>query len=405
MTTFIYKAIGADGELVEAVKDADNELLLVQSLQQDGLMLVSVAPAKSRPLYWLLPNRKAATLPQKDIGLFTRELATLLASGLPLDRSLTVLMDLTEDNEKLQRMIGDVLVQVKSGTSLAQALDSQTNVFSGFYLNMIRAGEMGGSLETVLSRLSVYLDDSKELKDTVTTALIYPAFLMLMSVASLLGLLTFVIPQFITMFENAGKELPLSTQFVIAVAAWLQSYWWVLLIMAFGCYSYFKYQFADSERRLIWDGRLLKIPIVGNIILSMETANFTRTLGTLLANGVNILTGLSIVQGTVGNQVLAGVLTKAEDSLKQGKSMASALIESDKFPLLVVQLIKMGEETGKLEEMLMRAAVIYDKQLRVTINRMLALLEPAVIVTLGFLIGGIIYSVLSAILSVNDLAI
>jgi general secretion pathway protein F len=405
MTTFIYKAIGADGELVEAVKDADNELLLVQSLQQDGLMLVSIAPAKSRPLYWLLPNRKAATLPQKDIGLFTRELATLLASGLPLDRSLTVLMDLTEDNEKLQRMIGDVLVQVKSGTSLAQALDSQTNVFSGFYLNMIRAGEMGGSLETVLSRLSVYLDDSKELKDTVTTALIYPAFLMLMSVASLLGLLTFVIPQFITMFENAGKELPLSTQFVIAVAAWLQSYWWVLFIMAFGCYSYFKYQFADSERRLIWDGRLLKIPIVGNIILSMETANFTRTLGTLLANGVNILTGLSIVQGTVGNQVLAGVLTKAEDSLKQGKSMASALIESDKFPLLVVQLIKMGEETGKLEEMLMRAAVIYDKQLRVTINRMLALLEPAVIVTLGFLIGGIIYSVLSAILSVNDLAI
>jgi general secretion pathway protein F len=175
--------------------------------------------------------------------------------------------------------------------------------------------------------------------------------------------------------------------------------------MAFGCYSYFKYQFADSERRLIWDGRLLKIPIVGYIILSMETANFTRTLGTLLANGVNILTGLSIVQGTVGNQVLAGVLTKAEDSLKQGKSMASALIESDKFPLLVVQLIKMGEETGKLEEMLMRAAVIYDKQLRVTINRMLALLEPAVIVTLGFLIGGIIYSVLSAILSVNDLAI
>ena len=404
MATFIYKAITADGEMVEAVADAASEKLLVQALQQDGYMPVSITPAKSKPFYWLFSGAKSARLPQKDVTLLTRELATLLEAGLPLDRSLNVLIELTEDNERLNHLLAEILEKVKAGSTLADALESQANVFSGFYLNMIRAGELGGNLESVLARLSVYLEESQELKDTVSTALIYPAFLMVMSLASLLGLLTFVVPQFITMFESAGKELPVSTQVVVAMADWLQSYWWLLLLIFASVYGYMKYQFADAQKRVVWDARLLALPLVGDIIRNLETASFSRTLGTLLANGVPILTALSIAQNTVANQVLAAVLSNAVDSLKQGNGMTIALADSNQFPALSVQLLKMGEETGKLEEMLMRVAVIYDKQLRLMVNRMLALLEPAVIVSLGLMIGGIIYSILSAILSVNDLA-
>ncbi|MGR9073884.1 MAG: type II secretion system F family protein, partial [Gammaproteobacteria bacterium] len=303
METYIYKAVNSDGEVVEAVKDAVSEQALIIALQQEGYMPLSIAPAKSRPFYWLFSGTMSSRLPQKDVALFTRELATLLESGLPLDRSLVILMELVEGNEKLHRLINQVLEKVKSGASLADALESQTGVFSGFYLNMIRAGELGGSLESVLARLAVYLEQSRELKETVTTALIYPAFLVVMALGSLFALLTFVVPQFVSMFESAGKELPVSTQVVIAIAGWLQSYWWALFLAAAALYSYMRFQLADSEKRKTWDRRFLDWPIVGDIILNMETANFSRTLGTLLGNGVSILTALTIVQETVRNRV------------------------------------------------------------------------------------------------------
>jgi len=411
MPAFSYKAVNGQGEVIEGIREAINEQILIATLQAEGYMPIRVVPAKPKLFSGFKLSAKRSGLAQKDLLLFTSELATLLESGLPLDKSLLVLMDLTEDNEALTKLIARVLEKVKGGAALADSLErrkspdrSRTSIFSKFYLNMIRAGEAGGSLGEVLSRLAEYLERSQELKDTVSTALIYPMILLVMSLASLFIMLTFVVPQFSEMFASAGKALPVSTQIVVGLAEWLQSYWWLLIGGAVSLSSYMKWQLADPIRKKVWDGRFLRLPLVGNIILNKETANISRTLGTLLGNGVSILSALIIVRETVDNLVLADAVQDAEDQLKQGKSMSDALLAKGVLPKMALQMIKMGEETGRLEEMLLRVATIYDKQLRVAIARMLALLEPALIISLGLMIAGIIVSILLAILSVNDLA-
>ena len=404
MPLFTYKAINNLGETEEGIRDAADEQHLIAVLQSEGYIPIRVAPASSRSFLGLGRGGKQSKLSQKDIALLTGELATLLESGLPLDKSLLVLMDLTEDNERLSKIIGRVLEKVKGGASLADSLEQQSGVFTKFYLNMIRAGEAGGGLDEVLKRLSDYLERSQELKDTVSTALIYPAILLVMSLASLFVMLTFVVPQFTEMFESAGKALPVSTQIVVGLANWLQSYWWALLGGIVFMSSYMKFQLADPIKKKVWDGRFLKLPLAGNIITNKETANISRTLGTLLGNGVSILSAMIIVRETVDNLVMAAAIADAEEQLKQGKHLSDALLEKRIFPKMAMQMIKMGEETGRLEEMLLRVATIYDKQLRVAIQRMLAFLEPVLIISLGLMIAGIIVSILLAILSVNDLA-
>lgn len=401
---FAYKAVNSLGETEDGVRDAVDEQQLISALQAEGYIPVRVVPAGAKSFLGLSLGVKQSKLSQKDIALFTGELATLLESGLPLDKSLLVLIDLTEDNERVTKLIGRVLEKVKGGSTLADALEKQSGIFSKFYLNMIRAGEAGGSLGEVLGRLSEYLESSRELKETVSTAMIYPAILLVMSLASLLVMLTFVVPQFSEMFESAGKALPVPTQIVVGLAGWLQSYWWMLVLGVVLISGYMNLQMADPVKKKVWDSRFLKMPLAGTIILNKETANISRTLGTLLGNGVSILSALTIVRETVDNLVLAEAIHDTEQQLRQGKNMSDALLEKGIFPKMAMQMIKMGEETGRLEEMLLRVATIYDKQLRVAIQRMLALLEPALIISLGLMIAGIIVSILLAILSVNDLA-
>jgi general secretion pathway protein F len=404
MPLFTYKAINTLGETEEGIRDAQSEQLLITALQSEGYIPIRVSPANNRSVFGLGLGLKKAKLTQKDIALLTGELATLLESGLPLDKSLSVLIDLTEDNERLSKLIARVLDLVKGGSSLADALEKQAGIFSKFYLNMIRAGEAGGGLGEVLARLSEYLERSQELKDTVSTALIYPTILLIMSLASLFVMLTFVVPQFTEMFESAGKALPVSTQIVVGLAEWLQSYWWLLLGGIIFITGFMRLQLANPISKKAWDRRFLKLPLAGTIILNKETANISRTLGTLLGNGVSILAALVIVRETVDNQIIAAAIQDTEEQLKQGKHMSDALLEKGLFPKMAMQMIKMGEETGRLEEMLLRVATIYDKQLKVSIQRLLALLEPVLIITLGLMIAGIIVSILLAILSVNDLA-
>ncbi|MGZ8136442.1 MAG: type II secretion system F family protein [Methylococcaceae bacterium] len=404
MPLFTYKAINSQGETEEGIRDAADEQQLITALQSEGYIPIRVASASPKSFLGLSLGGNQARLSQKEIGLFTGELATLLESGLPLDKSLLVLRDLTEDNERLSKLIGRILEKVKSGSSLADSLEVQAGAFTKFYLNMIRAGEAGGNLGEVLTRLSEYLERSQELKDTVSTALIYPIILLVMSLASLFVMLTFVVPQFTEMFESAGKALPVSTQIVVGLAEWLQAYWWVLVIAALSISSYMRFQMAEPARKKVWDGRILKLPLLGTIFLNKETANISRTLGTLLGNGVSIISALVIVRETVDNLVIAAAIQDTEEQLKQGRHMSDALLEKGLFPKMAMQMIKMGEETGRLEEMLLRVATIYDKQLRVAIQRMLAFLEPVLIITLGLMIAGIIVSILLAILSVNDLA-
>jgi general secretion pathway protein F len=206
------------------------------------------------------------------------------------------------------------------------------------------------------------------------------------------------------MFESAGKELPLPTQIVVGIAGGLRDYWWALPLFAIGLVSYVRYQMADPDRRYAWDRRLLRLPLVGELIKKIEVANFSRTLATLLGNGVSLLTALTIVKETLGNRVVADKIDLAVESLKQGGGLSAPLVESGLFPTLAVQMVKLGEESGHLDEMLERVAVTYDKEIKISIQRLLALLEPVLIVGLGIMIAGIIISILMAILSVNDLA-
>ncbi len=404
MTLFSYTAVNAEGAVQEGTKEAKDEAAVLGFLQAEGLIPINVSQSGLKSAYLFSFGKNKDGLTQKEIGLFTKELATLLQAGLPIDRSLIVLMDLIEEDSKIHNLIKNVLEQVKGGANLADALESESDAFSRFYINMLRAGEAGGSVDVVLGQLSEYLEKSKELKDTVSTALIYPIILVVMAVGSVFLLLTFVVPQFTEMFESAGKELPLSTQIVVGAAEWLQSYWWLLFIIGTVTYFTMRYEMSVGPRKEQWDRVILSVPMFGEIVRNMNTTNFTRTLGTLLSNGVPILTALGIVKGTLSNLILVNAVSEAEENLKQGRDMSSALIESGQFPKMATQMIKMGEETGKMEEMLERTANTYDKQLKITIERMLAMMEPILIVVLGLLIAGIIISILSAILSVNDLA-
>jgi general secretion pathway protein F len=404
MPLYFYKAVGRDGESIEAEREAADETALLLALQNEGLLPIRIAPASSKPFAWLRLGRAKGAISHKEIALLTHELLTLLQAGLPLDRALTTLLELTVQQANLNALIGRVLEAVKGGAQLSDALEQQSGVFSRFYLNLIRAGEAGGALELVLERLSVYLERSKELRDTVTTAMIYPAILVTLSALSLILLLTFVVPQFTEMFESAGKELPVPTQVVVGIAEFLRDYWWALPLVVVGIASFFRAQLNDPDRRYVWDRRFLKIPAVGDLLIKIEVANFSRTLATLLTNGVSLLTAMGIVKETLGNKVVAEKVSLAIESLKQGGGLSAPLMEAEMFPTLALQMIKLGEDSGKLDEMLDRVAATYDKEIRNAIQRLLTLLEPILIVGLGIMIGGIIISILMAILSVNDLA-
>lgn len=411
MPLFSYKAVNNLGVTEEGTRGAADEQSLVATLQSEGYIPIRVAPANAGSFLGVKMASRRARLTAKDMALFTSELAVLLESGLPLDRSLTVLLDLTEDNEALGNFITRVLGKVKSGSSLTDAIERRksgdrppSKIITKFYLSMIRAGEASGSLGEVLARLSSYMESSQELKSTVSTAMIYPAILLVMSMASMMVMLIFVVPQFTEMFESAGKALPISTQIVVGLADIFRSYWWAILGFIFGVYYYFHLQMAKPVTKKVWDGRFLATPLVGNIILSKETANFTRTLGTLLNNGVSLLAALAIARETVDNLVLVSALAEVYEQVKEGKHLSGSLLEKNCLPKMALQMIKTGEETGRMEEMLLRVATIYDKQLKTYIQRLLAFLEPALILSLGMMIAGIIVSILLAILSINDLA-
>jgi general secretion pathway protein F len=404
MPLFSYKAVSRAGESMEGERESVDEGTLVAALQTEGFIPIWVKPAGARFFPWGGSSSSRLRLGHKEIMLFTRELLTLLQAGLPLDRAMNVLLDLTAQDPKLHTLIDRVLKSVKGGTQLSEALDAQGGVFSRFYINLVRAGEAGGALEQVLERLTEYLERSKELRDTVVTAMIYPAILLVMATGSLMVLLMFVVPQFMELFESAGKELPVPTQIVIAVADGLQNYWWLIALVIGAIVLFFRAQLADPRHRPAWDRRLLWAPLIGELVRKLETSSFARTLGTLLQNGVPLLTAMSIVKETLNNRAAAERVEAAVAVVKEGGGLSAPLAEVGWLPDLAVQMIKLGEESGHLPEMLERIANTYDKEVKITVQRLLALLEPVLIVGLGIVIAGIIASIMMAILSVNDLA-
>jgi general secretion pathway protein F len=338
----------------------------------------------------------------REVGEFTQQLATLLGAGLPLDRSLQVLLELAE-SDRVKRAMSEIRDKVREGGSLSDALDGQHGAFNRLFINMVRAGEVGGSLDVTLARLTEYLERSRDLKDSVISALIYPVLLLLLAAGSLILLLVYVIPQFTPIFEELGGDLPFITKVVLGVGAVLQNFWWLIAILVAAAVWWFRRMLADAEKRFAWDTRVLATRWVGDLVAKMETARLTRTLGTLLTNGVPLLSALSIARNVIANTVLRKDVGSAAREVKTGGGLARNLAQEGHFPRLALQMISVGEETGQLDTMLLKVSDTYDNEVRNTIDRLLSVFTPVVTLFLAVLIGTIVLSVLLAILSVNDL--
>jgi general secretion pathway protein F len=398
---FTYKAVTPSGETLTGEMEAPSADLVVAHIQETGNIPVQAREVSSGlRLETLFRGRQ--NLNQREIGDVTGQLATLLGAGLPLDRSLGILVELAE-NERVERTLSKIRDRVREGVSLSEALEERHGVFSRFYVNMVRAGEMGGALDQTLARLSEYLERSKELKDSVISALIYPALLVVLAIASLMLLMVYVIPQFTPMFEDFGGELPWLTQIVIAIGDLLKNFWWGLLAIALVALLWFRGQMRKPATRLKWDRRFLRLKWIGDAIAKIEMARLARTTGTLLVNGVPLLSAISIARNVMTNTELREDVGEAAKNVKTGAPLARALDESGHFPRLALQMINVGEETGQLDEMLLKVADTYDREVRTTIDRLMAMLVPALTLGLAAVIGIIVMSVLMAILSINEL--
>jgi general secretion pathway protein F len=401
MPLFEYKAVAPSGETLTGEMDAPSADLVIARLQEAGNIPVSAREVGTGfRLETLFRGRRG--LSQREIGDLTQQLSTLLGAGLPLDRSLGILTELAE-NDRIKDLIEKVRNHVREGGTLSEGLEARHGVFSRFYINMVRAGEIGGSLDQTLARMAEYLERAKELKDGVVSALIYPALLVVLAIASLILLMVYVIPQFTPMFEDFGGDLPMLTRIVVGVGDVLQGYWWALIAVVLITSLWFRAQMARPASRRIWDARFLATKWLGDVIAKIETARLSRTVGTLLVNGVPLLSALSIAKNVMTNTVLADDVAEAAKQVKTGTPLARALSANGNFPRLALQMVNVGEETGKLDEMLLKVADTYDREVRITVDRLMALMVPALTLGLAFLIGVIVMSVLMAILSVNEL--
>ncbi|HYN79143.1 MAG TPA: type II secretion system F family protein [Lamprocystis sp. (in: g-proteobacteria)] len=400
MPKYFYKAVKLDGEPVEGELEAADEPSLNRLLQAQGLLPIETRSAAGLRARFGRTRRKR--LNQKEIGVLTRELATLVEAGMTLDRSLQVLIDLTPEGH-LVRVLSDLQERVRGGATFSSALEGQDGQFARIYINMVRAGEASGALDQVLDRLADYLERVAELRQTVISALVYPSILLFVAASSVILLLVFVVPQFTVLFDDMGKDLPLPTQIVVAAGNLFRNYWWAMLA-AIALIAVVLERWLQNEGvRDRLDHRVLGIPLFGDLIWKMETARLAHTLSTLLKNGLPLLSALTLAKEVVSNRKIARLLDEAGEELKHGRGLAGPLARLKALPDLALQMIRVGEESGALDAMLAKVAGIYDRETRNSVQSMLTLLEPVLIIGLGVIVAGIIISILMAILGANDL--
>jgi general secretion pathway protein F len=404
LAQFQFRAADAEGKVVEGMIEAAESAAVIARLQDRGLIPIRVGAAAGK----VATGRPAARtrrfqgrLGQRHLLIVTQELSALLGAGLPLDRSLATLVELA-DHPELRRILDDVLTAVRGGKSLGDAL-GEHKFFPSLYVNMVRAGELGGFLDAALERLADYLERSQDLRREVVTALTYPAILTGVLGASLIFLLIYVLPRFSALFEGMNRAMPLPARIVMGTSNVLRAYWWVgAAVIAIGVFA-FRRWVATPAGRLRWDQTKLRIAGLGMIIRKMEVSGVTRTLGTLIKSGVPMIQALTTARAVVGNVVLANALGDVEVGVREGAGVANPLARTGTFPALAVQMISVGEETGKLDEMLLRVSDHYDREVRAQVMQFTRMLEPMMIVVMGLLVGGVVVSMLTAIFSINDL--
>jgi general secretion pathway protein F len=392
---FSYRATTIEGAIVEGVIEAVDESSALARLKNSGYIPLKIAAPREG-----FRKRISLRSSKSDLLTFTTELSSLLGAGLPLDRSLNILSDISESSE-MKNVVQSILKSIREGSSFSDALQKHPRVFPRLYINMIRAGEAGGVLDVVLDKLNDFLESSKALKDHVVSVMIYPAILMVTSGLSIIVLLTFVLPKFSVIFDELGGALPLPTQILLTFSNSLKSYWWIFLASAILGWIVFKNYTKTDTGRYKWDA--FKLRLAGDVIRKLETARFCRTLGTLLKSGVPLLQSLNNAKDVINNQVISFAIDKVSAGAKEGKGIAGPLSDTKVFPPLALSMIKVGEETGQLDTMLLKVANTYEKSLNVAIKRFTSLLEPVMILTMGLIIAFIIISILMAIFSIIEL--
>ena len=321
-------------------------------------------------------------------------------AALPL--SLAVLSQRAE-SPAMSEVVQDVLKEVKGGKSFSEALAKHPAVFPKVYINMVKAGEAGGVLEEILGRLATYLVTSDDLRSYIIGALIYPALLSAVAIGSITILTLFVVPRFTAIFQDMGVALPLPMAILKGLSSFLTGFWWLVLIVIFISGYYFKHFRESDEGRMKWDRWLLRIPLVGVVLRKVEVARFSRSLGTLLHGGVPLLQAMTIVRDILGNQSIAATIEPIRNGIKKGEGIAQPMKQSGVFPPLAMHLIEVGEESGKLDSMLIQVGDVYDVEVRNSIKNLIAFFEPALILLMGIVIGTIVVSMLTAIFSINDI--
>jgi type II secretion system protein F len=406
MPSFIYKATDAGGKVVKGTMDAVLEKDVVARLHSMNLIPIRVAASKGNA-GGLGLNRSFDVsslfkrVTSRDVMHFTQDLCALLDAGLPMDKALNILIQVSE-NDRFRQIVTGILRYVESGNSLSDALTEYPKHFSTLYVNMVKAGETGGVLPAVLDRLGVFLENSQDLKDYITSAMVYPIFLVLVGGLSIIIMLTFVLPKFSIIFADMGQAMPASTQVLLSISNGLRNYWWAILGVIAVIVIMIRQYTRTPAGRLRTDGLKFRAPVMGKLIKSVEAARFSRTLGTLIRSGVPILQALSLVREIITNQAIAASLITVNNRVKEGDTLSAPLEQADVFPPLAVQMIAVGEETGKLDDMLLKVADNYDKSVRNMIKRFVNLLEPAMILAMGLMVGFIVISMLMAVFSMNE---
>jgi type IV pilus assembly protein PilC len=386
MPVFEYTARNAStGQILKGTLDVPTRDEVLKHIKQQKMIVVNVRE-QPRQLTFSLKRKGVRT---RDIVIFTRQFATMINSGLPLVQSLDILARQTE-NPALAEVTRQVVFDVESGHTLADAFSKHPRAFTELYVNMVAAGEAGGILDTILGRLATFLEKSDALIRKVKGAMVYPGVIMSVAGIAVAVLLIFVIPTFQKMFASVGMELPLPTRIVIGMSDFLINYWWMLIIVIAGAVFAFRRYYATSDGRKKIDMMLLNAPVLGDLLRKSAVSRFTRTLGTLISSGVSILDGLEITAKTAGNRVIHDAVMESRNSIAGGETIAGPLEKSKVFPPMVISMIAVGEQTGGLDEMLSKIADFYDEEVDVAVSALLSLMEPMMIVVLGVIVGGMV---------------
>jgi general secretion pathway protein F len=403
VANFRYKALTQTGAVIRGNVEAQSAAVVVQQLRGQGHFPISAAPANANSVAERFLSLLSARKPSLSlIGTATSELAALLNAGLELDRALSILCRLS-DIGTLKAPLERVRNSVRDGMALADAL-AREEVFPQFYVSMIRSGEYAGTLAPTMQKLADYLARTAEVRDAVTSALVYPAIVATTAAVSVSIIVFFVLPEFKPLFEQAGATIPLPARIVMGLSDFVRATWWIFALLIAGAFFGAREWLSKPANGLRLDAALLGLPLFGRLLQAQGTERFSRTLGMLLSNGVPLPNALVLTKDVMQNRVMADAVAEAAASLREGESLAHLLAQSKRFPDVTVDLVRIGEETGKLPEMLLKQAELEEHRLRHTIDRLVALIVPALTIVMGIVVAGLIASMLIAILSVNDLA-